>query len=44
MFQTQQTKDSSWFYLENDESLELRMSSMKKNLINLMRFLLSSPR
>jgi hypothetical protein len=27
----------------NDESLESRMSSMRKSLINLMRFLLSSP-
>jgi hypothetical protein len=43
MFQTQQTKDLRWLYLENDESSESRMLSMKKSLINLMRFLLSSP-
>jgi hypothetical protein len=29
---------------ENDESSELRMTSMRKSSINLMRFLLSSPR
>jgi hypothetical protein len=28
---------------ENDESLDSRMPSMMKSLINLMRFLLSSP-
>jgi hypothetical protein len=44
MFQTQQIKDLRWLFLENDESLESRMSSMRKSLINLMRFILSSPR
>jgi hypothetical protein len=37
MFQTQQTKDLRWLYLENDESLGLRMPSMRKSLINSMR-------
>jgi hypothetical protein len=32
-----------WLYLENDESSESRMSSMRKSLINLMKFFLSSP-
>jgi hypothetical protein len=44
MFQTQQTKDLRWLYLENDKSSESRMPSMRKSLINLMRFLFSSPR
>jgi hypothetical protein len=42
MFQTQQTKDLRWLYLENNESSESRMPLMR-SLINLMRFLLSSP-
>jgi hypothetical protein len=33
-----------WLYLENNESSESRMPSMRKSSINLMRFLLSSPR
>jgi hypothetical protein len=37
-------KRLKWLYLENDESLESRMSLMRKNLINLMRFFLMSPR
>jgi hypothetical protein len=44
MFQTQQTKDLRWLYLENNESSESRMSSMRKSLINLMRLLLWSIR
>jgi hypothetical protein len=44
MFQAQQTKDLRWLYLKNDESSESRMPSKRKSLINLMRFLLSSPR
>jgi hypothetical protein len=44
MFQTQQTKDLMWLYLKNDESSKSRMPSMRKSLINLMRFLLSPPR
>jgi hypothetical protein len=32
-----------WLYLKNDELSESRMPSMRKSLINLMRFLLSSP-
>jgi hypothetical protein len=44
MFQTQQTKDLRWLYLENDESSESRMPSMRKSLINFMRFLFPSPR
>jgi hypothetical protein len=40
MFQTQQTKDLRWLYLENDESSELRMPSTRKSLINLTKFLL----
>jgi hypothetical protein len=44
MFQTEQTKDLRWLYLENDESSESRMPSMRKSLINLIRFHLSPPR
>jgi hypothetical protein len=36
-------KDLRWLYLENDESSESRMTSMRKSSINLMRFLLLSP-
>jgi hypothetical protein len=44
VFYVPDTKKLSWLYLENDESSESRMSSMRKSLINLMRFFLSSHR
>jgi hypothetical protein len=43
MFLTQQTKDSRWLYLENGKLSMLRMRSMRKSLISLMRYLLLPP-
>jgi hypothetical protein len=37
------TKNLRWLYLENDKSSKSRMLSVRKSLINLMRFLLLSP-